>query len=161
MTRARGRRLVLLLALPLLAAGWLGAAAGDAARGAATRHVLLGTAFREGVVRGDPAYRRQLLSHGYEVLTPEFEFYLDQDEERQGRFDFRLPDAQVSFARRHGLALRGHVLVWGRELPRWLTSPAVPWTRTTLLAVMDRWIGAMVGRYAGRIHAWDVVNEPL
>ncbi len=123
--------------------------------------VLLGTAFRERLVQTDPTYRRQLLSHGYQVLTPEFEFYLGQVEKQPGEFDFSLPDAQVAFAQEHGLAIRGHVLVWGRQLPGWLTSPAVPWTRATLLPVLDQWITTMVRRYAGRIREWDVVNEPL
>src|SRR5579862_4839749 len=123
--------------------------------------VLLGTAFQEGLVQTDPTYRQQLLSHGYQVLTPEFEFYMDQVEKQPGQFDFSLPDAQVAFAQQNGLAIRGHVLIWGMQLPGWLTNPAVPWTRATLIPVLEQWITTMVSRYRGEIHEWDVVNEPL
>lgn len=87
--------------------------------------------------------------------------YLDQVETAQGVFDFSRPDAMLRYAQANGLDLRGHVLVWGMQLPTWLTNPAVPWTRDSLLQVMRQWITTMVSRYAGQVHEWDVVNEPL
>lgn len=70
-------------------------------------------------------------------------------------------DALVDFADRHGIAVRGHTLVWGQTagngMPPWMRS--LP--SEELLAVMDESIATVVGRYRGRIGRWDVVNEPL
>jgi endo-1,4-beta-xylanase len=123
--------------------------------------VVLGTAFRVALTQRDPRYRAQLLSHGYGSLTPEYEMYMDSVEGTRGVFDFVQADRAVSFARVHGMTIRGHTLVWGRQLPTWLTRPSMRWTRATLLPVMEQWIRTMVGHYAGATSEWDIVNEPL
>ena len=46
-------------------------------------------------------------------------------------------------------------------LPGWILSNESNWTRDSLSAVLREWIQTTVGRYAGRVHAWVVVNEPL
>ena len=126
-----------------------------------TGPVEKGTAFQWGLTQSDLQYEQQLLSHGYQTVTPEFEMYMNQVENTQGVFDVSKPDAMARFAHDNGLDIRGHVLVWGQQLPAWVTNPGTPWTRASLLAVMQQWIKTMVGRYAGQIHEWDVVNEPL
>ncbi len=153
-------RLLFLVATALLMPLVAGVRA-DAAVPARTGPVLLGTAFQYGAIQTDPAYTTQLLSHNFKVLTPEWEQYMDQVETSPGVFDFSKPDAMLQFAQSNGLQMRGHVLIWGLQVPAWLTNPATPWTRATLLAVMNQWITTAMNRYAGSIHEWDVVNEPL
>jgi endo-1,4-beta-xylanase len=87
--------------------------------------------------------------------------YMDQVENTRGVFALAKPDAMAQFAHDNGLDLRGHVLVWGLQVPAWVTNPSTPWTRASLLEVMQQWIKTMVGHYAGQVHEWDVVNEPL
>jgi endo-1,4-beta-xylanase len=123
--------------------------------------VLQGAAFQLGLLSSDSQYQPQLLSHGYKTLTPEFEQYMDQVETSNGYFDFSKPDAMLAFAQAHGLELRGHVLMWGLQVPYWVTNPSTPWTAATLTAVMDNWITTVMTRYKGQIHEWDVINEPL
>jgi endo-1,4-beta-xylanase len=136
------------------------AAGGRAEAGGHERsgRVLLGAAFQHGLIESNPTYTTQLLSHGYAVLTPEWEQYMDQVQASQGVYDFSKPDAMLEFAENNDLQLRGHVLVWGLQVPTWVTNPSTPWTRATLLAVMDDWITTSMTRYAGRIHEWDVVR---
>ena len=123
--------------------------------------VILGTAFRITVAQSSRQYREQLLSHGYRSLTPEYELQMDGVERMQGIFDFVQADRAVAFAHAHGMAIRGHPLVWGKQLPAWLAHPSTRWTRATLLPVMEQWIRTMVAHYAGTVAEWDVVNEPL
>jgi endo-1,4-beta-xylanase len=57
----------------------------------------------------------------------------------------------------------GHTLVWHSQTPRWVfqgegTNTV---TRDELLQRMREHIHTVVGRYKGRIKAWDVVNEAL
>lgn len=71
--------------------------------------------------------------------------------------DFRQADRLIDFAVAAGLPVRGHNLIWGDYTPDWLrrssTADRIYW--------FDRHIDEVVGRYAGRIRAWDVVNEPF
>ena len=76
-------------------------------------------------------------------------------------YNFTITDAIMDYAEANSLEVNGHTLVWGHPgyLPDWIANPPVPWTRETLLAVMVDHITTVVTRYAGRVKAWDVVNE--
>jgi hypothetical protein len=55
----------------------------------------------------------------------------------------------------------GHTLIWHRQTPDWVFAgvDGRGADRDTLLARMRSHIQSVVGRYRGRIHGWDVVNE--
>ena len=75
-----------------------------------------------------------------------------------GDDDFAPADTIANFAAANGLVLRGHNLLWYHRTPSWyfdLTD-----RREQERAVIDH-IGQLAGRYRGRIHSWDVVNEPI
>ncbi|MDX6621892.1 MAG: endo,4-beta-xylanase [Gaiellales bacterium] len=95
----------------------------------------------------------------YGSLTPENEMKMLYAEPAPGVYDFAPADRLVNFAIATGKLLRGHTLVYGNQLPDWVTSPAVPWTRDSLLAVMRDYITTMMRHFAGRVEEWDVVNE--
>jgi len=80
-------------------------------------------------------------------------------EPERGRYDFSKADAIVEFAEQHKMAVRGHALVWDLQLPDWLTQSN--FSQDEYKAFLQEHITTVVGRYAGRIFAWDVVNEPL
>jgi len=82
---------------------------------------------------------------------------------REGEFNFADADKFVEFGERNGMWITGHCLMWHSQLPRWFcvdenganVSPEV------LKARMKSHISTVVGRYKGRIHGWDVVNEAI
>jgi endo-1,4-beta-xylanase len=74
------------------------------------------------------------------------------------KWDFSFGDAAVSWAERHGLLFRGHCLVWWNGLPDWFNGYV---TQANAKQVMTDHISRVVKHYAGRIYAWDVVNEPI
>src|SRR4029450_8295949 len=57
----------------------------------------------------------------------------------------------------------GHTLVWHSQTGAWVFQGAdgKPADRDTLLARMRDHIRTVVGRYKGKIHGWDVVNEAI
>jgi endo-1,4-beta-xylanase len=61
--------------------------------------------------------------------------------------------------------VRGHTLFWGRlnGPPAWLEGElaAAPDPAVRLAELMEEHAAALVGRYAGRVAQWDVVNEPF
>ena len=75
-----------------------------------------------------------------------------------GDNDFAPADTIANFAAANGLVLRGHNLLWYHRTPSWyfdLTD-----RREQERAVIAH-IEQLAGRYRGRIHSWDVVNEPI
>ena len=75
-----------------------------------------------------------------------------------GDDDYGPADAIAAFAAANDLVLRGHNLLWYHRTPEWFFD--LPSARAQERAVVDH-IEQLTGRYRGRIHSWDVVNEPI
>ena len=88
-------------------------------------------------------------------------------ETERGKFTFEVRDAQVAFAKDHGLKVKMNPLVWGqnqRFTPAWLKFDQPDcggWSAAELDQIMKEWIQTFVSRYKGSVTAYDVVNEPL
>ncbi|MCL1989092.1 MAG: endo-1,4-beta-xylanase [Firmicutes bacterium] len=79
-------------------------------------------------------------------------------------WNFTIQDEIVDFAEANGIAMIGHTLVWHAQSPMWLTTQAnstEPLTRAQAMANLELYISTVAGRYAGRIHSWDVLNEAI
>lgn len=92
----------------------------------------------------------------FNYLTPENEMKFDALERQPGQFTFANADRIVQFAEANYMAVKGHTLIWHSQIPQWVRDMT---TREQALEAMERHISTVVGRYAGRVHAWDVVNE--
>ena len=73
-------------------------------------------------------------------------------------FDFSAADEMLEFAHTHGMLFRGHTLVWHESLPDWFASNV---NYQNAKQILEKHINTVVGRYAGKIHSWDVVNEAI
>ena len=72
-------------------------------------------------------------------------------------YNFTGADALVTFAQAHNMVVRGHTLVWHQQVPAWVTSSG--YTPPQLAGVLQDHINTVMGHYAGKVYAWDVVNE--
>jgi endo-1,4-beta-xylanase len=81
----------------------------------------------------------------------------------EGQFDFALADQFVDFAEQHGMHVVGHTLIWHSQAPRWffVDGEGNDVSREVLIERMRTHINTVVGRYKGRVHGWDVVNEAI
>lgn len=123
---------------------------------AARRGILFGAAV-DWTVLNDPRLGA-LYRHQTRVVTTDTALKLGSLRPKQPDLvDYGEADALVDFAARSGLAMRGHTLAWNAWQPDWVERltprEAAYW--------LERHITETVGRYAGRLHSWDVVNEPL
>ena len=76
----------------------------------------------------------------------------------ESSFAFDGADALVAFAEANAIVARGHCLCWHRELPPWFAGTA---TVENARELLTEHIRVVAGRYAGRMHSWDVVNEAV
>ena len=74
------------------------------------------------------------------------------------KFDFSGADAILAFASAHGQKVRGHNLCWHEALPDWFAGTV---TKENARQILTDHIKTVAGRYAGKLHSWDVVNEAI
>ena len=146
------------LALPLLGGARAAAASTPTLRGiAASRGLLFGSEL-EGVELADAAYGRFFASE-CAILVPGREAKFDATEPAPGVFSFARLDRIADYAAAHRIALRLHTIVWGLAEPPWLRPALDDTDRNGAAALLARHIGTVMGRYRGRVLAWDVANE--
>lgn len=111
----------------------------------------------------DPDYTRVALGNNFGSFTTENALKWQFVHPVQGIYDFREADAIVGLATRHAIQVHGHTLVFGEANPEWVTSlpTATPQDKQRVEEIMLEHITSVAGHYAGKIHTWDVVNEPL
>jgi len=132
-------------------------------------HLLMGTAVDSHFLSRDAPYAATL-SREYSALEPENEMKFDSIHPKAESYNFADADAQVAFAQAHSMRVRGHSLVCHLPLPDWISvkdwmhaqnGPSAAWTPEALNKILAEHIATVVGRYKGKIYAWDVVNEPF
>jgi endo-1,4-beta-xylanase len=123
----------------------------------------LGTAVNVQIVSGKDARSQALVPVHFNTITAENVMKTEVVNPKPGVYDFAAADAFVEFGERHGMFIVGHTLVWHNQTPAWffLDEQGKPNTREAQSERMRRHIEAVAGRYAGRVHAWDVVNEVI
>ncbi|HTY86181.1 MAG TPA: endo-1,4-beta-xylanase [Candidatus Acidoferrum sp.] len=96
-------------------------------------------------------------------ITPENILKWEEVHPEPHRYNFDAPDQYVAFGEAHQMQIIGHTLVWHWQTPDWVFQDAAgkPLSREALLQRMKDHIFTVMGRYRGRIHAWDVVNEAI
>jgi endo-1,4-beta-xylanase len=122
------------------------------------RDIQIGAAVAARPLQSEALYT-ETLAREFSMLTPENAMKFESLHPDRDRYDFGNADAIVDFAEAHGMQVRGHTLVWHNQLPRWLTEGN--WTRDELIEILREHIMTVVGRYRGRVVAWDVVNEAV
>jgi endo-1,4-beta-xylanase len=106
-----------------------------------------------------------LVKRQFNAVSPENVMKWERIHPRPGPdgYDFEAADRYVEFGEKNGMFIVGHTLVWYSQTPRWVFrgEGTNALTREELLKRMRDHIHTVVGRYKGRIKAWDVVNEAL
>lgn len=117
--------------------------------------LMFGSAFDREVFR-DEAYRA-LIAGNCRIGSIENSFKFDWLRRDGPVADFTTADRLVASAGDAKIAVRGTGLIWNDWAPAWLKARSA----SEIGAMLDRHVDETVSRYAGRMHSWDVVNEPF
>ncbi len=81
----------------------------------------------------------------------------------EGKFNWEDADRIVAFAMENGMKVRGHTLCWHNQTGEWMfkDSDGNQASKELLLARLKEHIMQVVGRYKGKVYAWDVLNEAI
>jgi endo-1,4-beta-xylanase len=118
-------------------------------------HILIGAAVRPAQL-SEPAYAATL-AREFNMLEPEDALKWEVLRPDPQSFDFSQADQIIDFAARHNMKVRGHTLVWHRQIPPWLANGH--YTSAELSTLLETHIKTVVAYYRGKVFAWDVVNE--
>jgi endo-1,4-beta-xylanase len=127
----------------------------------------IGAALNPGYFTGTDAAGVTLVKQHFNAITPENDMKWERIHPRPDAglagYNFENSDKYVEFGEKNGMYIIGHCLVWHSQVPRWVFEDAEgnPLDRAALLQRMREHIFTVVGRYKGRVHGWDVVNEAL
>lgn len=152
-------------ALLAFAANAKSAASPVALKDAFTNCFLIGVALNQNQFTEQDTNGAMLVKRQFNSISPENVMKWERIHPRPGPdgYNFEAADRYVEFGKKNGMFIVGHCLIWHGQTPRWVFqgegTNAV--TREALLERMREHIHTVVGRYKGRIKAWDVVNEAL
>jgi endo-1,4-beta-xylanase len=124
---------------------------------------LVGTAVNEEIVAGADTASLSIVLRHFNTITAENALKAERINPQPGVYDFGPADAFVEFGERHDMFIVGHTLVWHNQTPAWFfqDEQGRPNTPAAQIERMRSHIETVAGRYAGRIDAWDVVNEVI
>ncbi|BAY09537.1 endo-1,4-beta-xylanase [Calothrix sp. NIES-2098] len=124
---------------------------------AASKGLIYGIAITYPSISSDQKLAALIAQEGG-MLVPEWELKWQPLRPDPVNFDFTRTDWIAKFARTHGMLMRGHTLVWHESLPPWFKETV---NRQNAKQFLTQHIQKVVGRYAGQMHSWDVVNEAI
>ena len=124
---------------------------------AASRGLLYGAATQRSILVGAPNFAAAFAQQ-CGILVAENELQWSFIRPTPDTFDFRRPDWLYNFTQQHQMKFRGTAIVWDQLLPSWFQSSA---NTANAMQLLLAHIATVVGRYSGKMHSWDVVNEVI
>ncbi|MGQ9576545.1 MAG: endo-1,4-beta-xylanase [Thermoguttaceae bacterium] len=106
---------------------------------------------RVGDEKAEAEYRRRFAELLNYATLP---FYWPTYERRPGEPDHAHTEQVARWCQQHGILTKGHPLAWNFADPAWLPDDLETIRRLQMARIED-----CVGRFAGLIDRWDVVNE--
>jgi endo-1,4-beta-xylanase len=124
---------------------------------------LMGMAVNDAIVSGTDKASQDIVVKQFNSITLENSMKAALINPQPGVFNFAPADAFVAFGEAHKMFIIGHTLVWHNQAPAWFFTNAEgkPNTKEEQIERLRNHIKTVAGRYAGRVHAWDVVNEVI
>ena len=125
--------------------------------------MVIGVAVNQRQFEGVDAAAADIITKQFNQISPENVLKFQPTQPAADRYTFEAADRYVQFGVERRMQVIGHTLVWHSQTGAWVFQgdDGKPADRDTLLARMRDHIRTVMGRYKGRIHGWDVVNEAI
>jgi endo-1,4-beta-xylanase len=149
--------------LSAAALGVLAAQSSPALKDVAPKGLRIGVAVNQRTSDGRDPGSLATIAKQFNSITAENLLKWERVHPEPARYDFAPADRYVELGAAHGMFVVGHVLLWHQQTPAWVFAGegGTPLDRETALQRLRAHITTVAGRYRGRVHAWDVVNEAL
>lgn len=123
----------------------------------------IGCSVNGAIVSGRDSVSQKIVVEQFNTITSENVLKAEPINPRPGVYNFKPADDYVDFAEANDMFIIGHTLVWHNQTPAWFFTDEEgnPKTHDAMVEQMRSHIETVAGRYVGRIHAWDVVNEVI
>ena len=123
----------------------------------------VGSAVNPAIVNGQDSANQAIVLKQFNTVTVENVMKAALINPEPGVFNFAPADEYVEFAKQNDMFTIGHTLVWHNQCPDWFFKDAYgnPNTPEQQRERLRRHIETVAGRYAGKVDAWDVVNEVI
>ena len=124
---------------------------------------LIGVAVNPAITSGRDSVSQNIVMKHFNSITVENVMKASLINPQPGVYNFSPADDYVAFGEKNKMFIIGHTLVWHNQCPAWFFTNAAgkPNTKEEQIERLRSHIEAVAGRYAGRVHAWDVVNEVI
>ena len=125
--------------------------------------MVIGVAINQRQFDGVDTAAVDIITKQFNQISPENVLKFQPVHPAADRYTFDAADRYVQFGVDRHMQVVGHTLVWHSQTGAWVFqgTDGKPADRDTLLARMRDHIRTVVGRYTGKIHGWDVVNEAI
>jgi endo-1,4-beta-xylanase len=124
---------------------------------------LVGVAVNPDITSGKDKATQDIVTKQFNSITVENVMKAALINPQPGVYNFGPADDYVAFGEKNNMFIVGHTLVWHNQCPPWFFTDAEgkPNTKAEQIERLRSHIQAVAGRYAGRVNAWDVVNEVI
>lgn len=124
---------------------------------------MVGSATNAAIDSGRDVATQRIVLEQFNTITVENELKAGPLSPAPGVYDFSAGDQFVEFGEANEMFIIGHTLVWHNQTPEWFfqNDQGEANSPEEQIEVMRAHVEKVAGRYAGRIHAWDVVNEVI
>lgn len=124
---------------------------------------LVGVAVNPAITSGKDKVSQEIVVKQFNSITVENVMKAAPINPQPGVYNWGPADEYVDFGEKNSMFIVGHTLVWHNQVPAWFFTNASGKSNTKEEQIerLRSHIQAVAGRYAGRVHAWDVVNEVI
>ncbi|AOW20138.1 endo-1,4-beta-xylanase [Urechidicola croceus] len=119
----------------------------------------IGTAIRIQTLSADKDLQK-LQTKDFNSITSASDMKMNRILKSEGNYYWDRIDSIVDYAETNNQRLFGHNLIWHSSTPKWVVEKGEKdsiWMQN----FMKEYIHTYVGRYKGKVDAWDVVNEGM
>jgi endo-1,4-beta-xylanase len=119
---------------------------------------LMGTALSAPQIEERDSAAARLVPQQFNAATPENIMKAEVIHPQWDKYNFELADKLVEYAKKNGIEVTAHTLIWHSQTPAFLRGIK---DADSVKQYFVNHINTVAARYDGKVYSWDVVNEAL